>query len=391
MDATPMQLLEALANDPVVREDPYPLYRNARAMGEVLSLGNGFFVASGYRAAETVLRSPKFQKVPPDGATRRRSVFDPDYPTSMLFLDPPEHSRLRRAVAGYFVPSQVSAMLTAIGDCAKDLVGSLVAKGGGDFVEEVSAKLPIRVISSMLGVPSKEGEALRASVAIVARSLDLGSEFDPVSSSELAVAGAELLGYFSDLIAQDSSGATMLARMQHGSDPLSAKESAVMALLLFMAGFETTANLISSMIFMISTDDGIAAQVNAREADIPALVEEFLRLEAPVQLDGRVAGGDLDLAGVRVPRGSFVMTLIGAANRDAEIFANPDQFLPSRRDATVLSFGAGIHHCLGAALARAEARAVLSCVRELGRPRLVSARRKPSLTLRGFESLVVEV
>ncbi len=390
MNTTPIQLLESLANDAAVREDPYPIYRIAQKMGEVLSLGEGFYIATSYRATDALLRSPKFLKNPPGASSRRRSVFNPDYPSSMLFLDPPDHTRLRRSVSRFFLPSAISRISGSISDTATDLIAGLVAQGGGDVVELVSVKLPIAVISSMLGVSAQEGEALRDSVAVVARSLDLGTQFNQAGSSELAQAGTRLLAYFSDLIANDSQGATMLTQLQEGDDPLTAPEAAVMAVLLFMAGFETTSNLISSMVFTLCEDDEVAKMAMAEEVDLGAMVEEFLRLESPVQLDGRIAGTDAELGGILIPAGSFVMTLIGAANRDGEVFADPDVFSPSRSQAPILSFGAGIHHCLGSNLARTETKALLAALIAAQMPKLVAAKRKPSLTLRGFESLVVE-
>ena len=390
MNTTPIELLESLANDAGVRDNPYPSYRFAQAMGEVLSLGEGFFIATSYRATDALLRSPKFLKNPRGASRGRRSVFNPDYPSSMLFLDPPDHTRLRRSVSRFFLPSAIARISGSIGDTATELITALVAQGGGDVVELVSVKLPIVVIASMLGVSACEGEALRDSVSIVARSLDLGTQFDEARTTELAQAGSRLLAYFSDLIANDSQATTMLAQLQGGDDPLSARESAVMAVLLFMAGFETTSNLISSMVFTLCEDDDVAKTAMADEADLGAMVEEFLRLESPVQLDGRIAGVDSELGGVLIPEGSFVMTLIGAANRDAEVFSDPDVFSPARSQAPILSFGAGIHHCLGSNLARTEAKALLGALRAAPRPKLVSAKRKPSLTLRGFESLVVE-
>ena len=390
MEMNPIQLIQKLTTDSGVREDPFAVYATARTLGEVLTLGENFYVVTSYRATDTVLRSPKFQKQAQGQPRRRRSAFNSDYPSSMLFLDPPDHTRLRRSVSRFFVPSQIAALKPKVNEIARDLVDRFVGAGGGDFISEVAVKLPISVISTMLGVPLADSEQLGKKVAVVAASLDIGIQLDEQSQSELIEAGNSLLAYFSDLIEGDRKRSTLVARLLGGDDAISPKESSVMALLLFMAGFETTSNLIGSMAYALCTRPEIAQKTSENSEHVGRVVDEFLRLESPVQLDGRVAGESLDLFGTEIPKSSFVMTLIGGANRDPSVFRDPATFDPHRSGSPILSFGAGIHLCLGALLARTEAAAMLGAISEQPKMRLVTAKRKPSLTLRGFESLVLE-
>ncbi len=387
----PFDLIQSLATDETVRENPYSAYALARSFGEVIRVEDGFYLATSYSAVDQVLRGQAFGKHPIADNNPRRSTFDPSYPLSMLFLDPPEHTRLRRSVVSFFTPSKIQLLEPTISRSTAKLFETLISNGGGDIVEDVAVKLPISVIADMLGVSTDEHEGLREEVAILARSLDIGPGSRDAVKDTLDAAGISLLSFFTDLIENKPAGSTLLSSLLEGPNPLSVKEAAVMAMLLFIAGFETTSNLIGSMVHQLLSDDVLCERVLDPNTNLANVVEEFLRLESPVQLDGRVVHSDVLVAGTELKVGNFVLTLIGGANRDPAVFSNPDQYDFTRSGKSVMSFGAGIHHCVGAALARSEARVFLEHFVKLPRPRLVTAERKPSLTLRGFKKVEIKL
>lgn len=389
MTTNPVELINALASDETVRADPFSLYRNAASMGEIVDIYPKFSLATSYDAVNFVLRSPQFGKRPTDGSVGRRSIFNEKYPPSMLFSDPPDHTRLRRSVARLFTPSKIDEMIPQIEALTETLFSRFVANGGGDFVTEVALEIPISVISLLLGVNSSDRPSLAKEVAIVAASLDLSTQFTG-DENRVIEAGNTLLEYFEALVRSKDGQGAVLASLLEGDEPLDVYEASVMALLLFMAGFETTANLLSSIIYSMGIDQDVRSVVGSAP-DLRHCVEEFLRLDSPVQIDGRLCQNTVEYGGRKIEVGTFVLTLIGGANRDPRYFAEPDTFRLDRKTSPILTFATGIHHCIGATLARTEGSIFLRHLLDMPRYEIVNAVRKPTLTLRGFQSIEVTI
>ncbi len=387
MTTNPVDLINALASDEAVRADPFSLYRNAASMGEIVDIYPKFSLATSYDSVNFVLRSPQFGKRPTDGSVGRRSIFNEKYPSSMLFSDPPDHTRLRRSVSRLFTPSKIEEMTPQIEAMTESLFGKFIANGGGDFVSDVALEIPISVISLLLGVNSSDRPSLAKEVAIVAASLDLSTQFTG-DQERVIEAGNTLLEYFEALVRSNDSKGAVLASLLEGDDPLNVYEASVMALLLFMAGFETTANLLSSIIYAMGSDEKTRSTVE-RSTDLRQCIEEFLRLESPVQIDGRLCQGPIKYGERDIEEGTFVLTLIGGANRDPRYFEEPDTFSLDRKTSPILTFATGIHHCIGATLARSEGSIFLRHLLDMPPYEITSAIRKPTLTLRGFQSIEV--
>ncbi len=389
MTTNPVELINALASDEQVRADPFSLYRSAASMGDIVDIYPKFSLATSYDAVNFVLRSPQFGKRPTDGSVGRRSIFNEKYPPSMLFSDPPDHTRLRRSVARLFTPSKIEEMIPQIESLTASLFARLIANGGGDFVADVALEIPISVISLLLGVNSDDRPSLAKEVAIVAASLDLSTQFTG-DEGRVVEAGNTLLEYFEALVQSKDQKGAVLSSLLEGDDPLDVYEASVMALLLFMAGFETTANLLSSIIYSMGTEPEVRVSVEEAKA-IRGCVEEFLRLESPVQIDGRLCQSTSEFGDKKIEEGTFVLTLIGGANRDPRYFEEPDSFRLDRKVAPILSFATGIHHCIGATLARSEGAIFLRHLLDMPKYEVVNAIRKPTLTLRGFQSIEVSL
>ena len=385
--------------------DPYPVYDAIRAHGPLVRVHDGFYAAAGYDAADAVLREPRML-VPDRELTSLYGTADGPAATedlvlgsSMLRSNPPDHARMRRLAAGVFTPRRVEAMRAAIVDQATTLTRYLdhLGKRGEvfDFVTEFAYPLPIRVICALLGVPAQDQHWFREQAGALTALLEPAMSL--VDFGEAGRARRRLDLYFTDLVARrrteprdDLVTALTLAHDADGST-LSAPELLANLSLLLVAGFETTTNLLSSALAILLERPELAAALRANPGLAPSFVEEVLRFDAPVQLTERWCREEVRVGGTRVERYGRVLVLLGAANRDPARFAHPGAFDPARDPNHPLSFGAGGHYCLGAALARMEAQVALPMLVGM-LPRLALAGpplRRPRLTLRGYGELPV--
>lgn len=383
---------------PRAKANPYPLYEEIRPRGFVRS-GLGACATVSYATAERILRDRRFSSSP----VHQRGYRPPPYPEgdpraelpdSMLFMDPPDHTRLRRLVSSAFTPRAIADLEPHI----RDITGRLLERAdaaGFDLIEALAFPLPIAVICRLLGVPAEDQARFRAWGHDVAATLE--PQTRRAAESDRRTAELALTAYLQDLVAKrradpDDSLLSALIAAEEEGDRLTSAELVSTALLLLVAGFETTVNLIGN---------GTVALLGEREqwqrlCEDPGLirgaVEELLRYDSPVQMTSRIATEDLDVDGVGVRKGTPVIVAIGGANRDPGVFDQPGRLMIDRQNApSHLSFSLGIHHCLGAALARLEARVALE---ELTRcyPGLEPAGppvRRPLLVLRGFEHVPV--
>jgi cytochrome P450 len=378
--------------------DPYPIYDQIRAHGPLVRVEERFYLASGYATADGVLREARM--LVPDRELARLQGGDEDVMgASMLHSNPPEHTRMRRLAAGAFTPRRIEAMREAVTEQATTLVRYLahLGKRGDvvDFISEFAYPLPIRVICALLGVPSGDQHWFREQATALTATLEPTA---PTSELDEALQARSRLGlYFSDLVtsrrelpADDLVTALTQAHDADGST-LARDELIANLVLLLVAGFETTTNLLGNGLAVLLERPDIAAWLRAKPARAVAFVEEVLRHDAPVQLTARWCKQEVAVGRQRIEPYSQVLVLLGAANRDPARYRHPEVFDPSRDPIAPLSFGAGGHYCLGAALARMEAQIAFPLLLT-ALPRLALAGpplRRPRLTLRGYLEIPV--
>ncbi|MFD3399126.1 cytochrome P450 [Kribbella sp. NPDC058693] len=374
-----MNLIESLLS-PAGRTDPFPLYAEAHRLGPVLPITDTVFVIVGYAAVNEVLRNPGFgirtdPSSQPALELMRRSI---------LRSNPPEHGRMRSLISQVFTPRRVAALQPAIENAVDDLLGSLPAEV--DFMDRFAFQLPVTVICELLGVPASERDRFRP----LASDLTAALELTDASDESADAAARELGGYFVRLIRDPAPGSlvgALVAARDAGDGRLSDEELLANLILLLVAGFETTTDLLGNGLAILIGQPHLAS-------DPAAFVEEVLRYDSPVQVTTRVARTDgLSAAGVSMPAGSDLILLLGAANRDPARFPEPDRFDPSRADNKPLSFGAGAHICLGNSLARLEAKVAFA--RLVDRFPTIApagpATRRDRLVLRGYRTLPVRL
>jgi cytochrome P450 len=298
-------------------------------------------------------------------------------------------------VSGAFTPKAIAGLDPWIREATGRLLTSVDAAAGFDLIDALAFPLPIAVICHLLGVPAQDQASFRAwGHAVVAG-------FDPQTSlaarNQARAAELALTSYLRDLVAKrradpDESLLSALVAIEEDGDRLSSAELVSTALLLLVAGFETTVNLLGNGTVALLGEPEHWQRLREDPALVPAAIEELLRYDNPVQVTSRTATEEVDLDGTAMPKGAEVIVAIGGANRDPGVFDQPDRLMIDRPNASRhLSFSLGIHHCLGAALARIEGRIA---VEELTRryPRLEMARppvRQPLLVLRGFDAVPV--
>ena len=395
-DATLIKVL----TDPECIPDPYPLYNELRDHAPIFQTSvTGTWVVNRYEDAKAMLRDPRCgsgatlednDRTAIDGSARRARTGT----QSMLFLNPPDHTRVRGLVARSFTPRRVEQLRPEVEAMCDGLLDDL--GGEGDFVDKVAFPLPANVISALVGVPEADREYLRPLIG------DLGVGVEPTASDEeIAIAdkaGEEITAYVIDLIAkrradpQDDLLSGMI-QAKDGEDKLTEEEIIVNTLLIYAAGFETTTHLLGNTVRQLVAHPDQHQLLRDDRSLIPQAIEEVLRFDPPVQMDGRYVFEDIEIGGVTIPAGSGTMTLIGAVNRDPDLVDDPDRFDITRTDTQVLSFGSGIHYCLGASLARLEGQVLLERMLDrydtweiVGAP---SWRRR--FTLRGVEHMHVRL
>jgi pimeloyl-[acyl-carrier protein] synthase len=397
-----------VAMEPEHRANPYPLYAAARANAPLYDTGFGLWLAFTHDAASTALRTPTASSDETRGRLYAEWIVENQATKAfgglpmLLFLDPPDHTRLRSLVAQAFTPRRADHMRTRARIIARELIDTIKADHApGDAVDLVSrfaAPLPVTVICELLGVPAADHATFGEWSTHLARSVDPGILRTPEDNANLEAAGASFIEYFGGLIDDrrkspgDDLMSALITAADH-DDRLSHDELVGTGMLLLIAGHETTVNLISNSIAAICSHPDQHQLIRQRGIDRTA-IDELLRFDSPVQMAQRVAIEPITLGDQTVPALDTIVTLLGAANRDPTVFPDPDQLDLTRKPAKPhLSFGGGIHHCLGAALARVEGEEALS---ELFTqfPSLTltdEAKRRNNFTLRGFSSLPATV
>jgi cytochrome P450 len=392
--------------DPANRADPYRLCAQFRDGGALQLPEANLAVFLRYRDCDEVLRHPSSssdnvnstvakQQAAAGTAPRRQG------PPGFLFLDPPDHTRLRKLVSKAFAPKVVNALQSDIRSLVDGLLDRMAEKGRFEVVEDFAYPLPVAVICRLLGVPLDDEAQFSHTSALLAQALDPFSTITGVPAdvaNERQQAGVWLREYFHSLIDQRRSrpGDDLLSALiavEESGDQLTEEEIVSTCNLLLIAGHETTVNLIGNAMLAMLRNPSHWTDLAADPDRAPAIVEETLRYDPPVQLAGRIALADMVIGGVEVPAGDVMMLLLAAAQRDPAEYEHPDVFDPDRKSVRHLGFGRGAHYCLGAPLARLEAGVALSAVTaRFPRARLDSEPSyKTNVTLRGLSQLTVAV
>ena len=367
--------------------DPYPLWQSLLDGGPVVAPDGSFALLSRHADCDAVLRS---HQVSSDrGNSTRWQAVEATLSAedrerlrrgrTFLFMDPPDHTRLRRLVSKAFTPRVVERLGPLAESLTTELLDAAAARGRLELVEDLAYPLPVTVISRMLGVPPQDHVRFAGWSEVLARSLDdTLSAADPAAVAERRRAVDDFRTYFGELAEQrrrapqDDLLSALVAAEDDG-DRLSHDELMSTAMLLLIAGHETTVNLIGNGALVLLRDEEVRAGVAADPAYAAGVVEEVLRLDPPVQMTMRIPLEDRDLPGGRVSAGGTVVLLLGAAGRDPQQHADPLRLDPARTSGH-LAFSAGPHFCLGAALARLEARVALTALaRRLDNPGWVNS------------------
>jgi cytochrome P450 len=383
--------------------NPYPHYARLRAADPMHLTSFGSFVASRHAEASLVLRDKRFGK---DFVERTVRRYGPDIMKEPIFRsmshwmlqqDPPDHTRLRGLVVKAFTARRVEDMRPRIQQIVDETLDRIVPQGKMDLIEDYAFRLPVTIICDMLGIPEEHREAFYAG------SRDGGRILDPVPLSPAEIKqgnanNAMAQMYFQQLfeLRRKQPGddlTTQLVQAEEDGRKLSNEELTANIILLFGAGHETTVNLIGNGLLALYRNPDQLALLKADPGLITNAIEEFLRYDSSVQLTGRVTLEDIeDLGGRKIPKGETVLCLLGSANHDPAVYPDhPERLDIVRPNVKPLSFGGGIHFCLGAQLARIEAEiAISTLLRRLPDLRLDDAENpewRPTFVLRGLKRL----
>lgn len=403
--AEPQVLFLELLN-PSNRADPYPVYKKIRGRGPIQLPDTNITVFSSYHDCDEALRHPSSSSDRLKSTIAQRLLASgrwprPIGPPGFLFLDPPDHTRLRKLVSKAFVPKVVNALQPDITELVDGLLDRIAERGRFDVVSDLAYPLPVAVICRLLGVPLEEEAKFSHASALLAQALDPFFAFTGGAAEgieERIRAARWLRDYLHGLIDQRRShpGDDLMSRMiavEESGDQLTEEEIVSTCSLLLIAGHETTVNLIANAILAMLRHPSQWAALGAAADRAPAVIEETLRYDPPVQLVGRNALDDMTIGDTQVVKGDTMVLLLAAAQHDPAEFERPETFDPDRKAFRHLSFGRGLHYCLGAPLARLEAAVALSAVtarfpdaRLDGEPAY-----KPNVTLRGLSTLAVAV
>ena len=396
--------------DPTFLANPYPVFSHMRAVAPVWQGPMNRWFLTSYEDTSLLLRDRRFGRGydNPDALMRRFGPTAMDEPAvvelshMMLMRDPPDHTRLRALVTQAFTARRIEALRRQIQAMTDQLLDQVMDAHRDarrmDAIRDLAFPLPVLVICELMGIPEADRPYFVAQSSSGAALLNPA----PPTRAELdaANAGTQRSGaYFEALFAQRRKAPqddliTQLVQAGEAGDRLSTAELRANVNLLFAAGHETTVNLIGNGILALLRHPDQWAALRDDPGLIPNAIEEILRYESPVQAVGRTVSEPLELGGVALAENDIVVSLVGAANRDPAVFEAPDVFDITRKDLKPLSFGGGIHFCLGAQLARIEAAVVFATlVRRLPSLRLAQPQQpkwRTSFILRGLTELPVE-
>ncbi|MFD0904510.1 cytochrome P450 family protein [Actinomadura sediminis] len=329
----------------------------------VLRSGDTGWLVTGFEAARQALTDPRLEPRTATVGNRRNMPEDLrlGMNSHMLNVGPPDHTRLRRLVSAAFTRRRMERMRPRVESLTAELLDALEDAAEADLIGALALPLPIRVLIELFGIPEEDAADFHGwTEVLTAGALPL---------DRLDEAATQMLGYIRSLLerkrrAPQADLLSALVAVHDGEDRLTAHELTSMVFLLLTAGHETTVNLIGNGLLALLSDPERLAAVRADPGLLPGTVEETLRYESPVQIALRYSTEPVELGGVAIPEGATVLVSLLAANRDPERFARPDEMIPSRTDNPQLGFGYGVHHCIGAPLARIEGTTAIGAVLE---------------------------
>ena len=390
--------------DPAFVRDPYPAYAMLRARAPVWKSPMGVWVLTRYDDIARLLKDQRFvhdfdgniSDPRNRGALREEPVYK-QLGRSMLLRDPPDHTRLRGLVAKAFTARRVEEMRPQIEKIVDGLLDALASRGKMDVIEDFSHKLPVIVICDMLGIPEEDREQFLSGYRVSGRAIDP----TPMTKAELDQVNANILAgraYFAKLFERrrkepgDDLTSALLQVQDEKDGRLSEDELFANISLLFAAGHETTSNLIGNGLLALHRNPDQWDKLVADPSLAASAVEELLRYDSSVQLTSRKASVDVEIGGQQIKRGDEVICLLGAGNRDPEAYENAEKLDITRKNVRPLSFGGGIHTCLGAQLARLEGeiafRALATRLPNMRLADMDNPQWKPTITLRRLEHLM---
>jgi cytochrome P450 len=385
------------AMSPEFRENPYPYYERFRGTRPLLQVAETIWFAMGHAEVTALLRHPRVSTDESQATSEKAKSSPAAKSHSMLFLDPPEHTRLRNLVARAFTPRRIEALRATTETIAAELVDGLAARGGeAELIEAFAYPLPVRVICALLGVPPADEAIFTEWSRAIARGLDPSILRSPELDARIEQARQELRVYLGDLLAErrkvpGDDLLSALAAVDVDGDRISSAEVLALAVLLLVAGHETTVNLIGNGMLALLRAPEQLARLRREPALIGPAIDELLRFDGPVQITQRVVLEDMEVSGCPVKAGDEILLILGAANRDPAVFASPDTLDVTRDARRHVAFGGGIHHCLGAVLARMEGQIAFQALLDrFARIELAGTPlRRPTFTLRGLETLPI--
>jgi cytochrome P450 len=382
---------------PEVRADPWPFYARLREADPVHRRPDGDWILTRYADCQGVLADPRcssnpaHESRPSEGSPARQAGSN-----LLLFLDPPDHTRLRRLVSKAFTPRRVEELRPRIAELVDALLDEVDGEPTFNLLEALAFPLPVIVICELMGVPAEDRDSLKEWSTAASRLLDPDVEGETLELGLLA--GMGLAGYFDALFEerrrqpQDDLVSGLVAAEEEG-DRLSADELRAITVLLFIAGHETTMNLIGNGTYALLQHPDQLALVRDDLEMARSAIEELLRYDGPVHVTARVPTEDIDIGGTPIAAGDRMVVALGAANRDPAQYPDPDRLDVTREDNRHLTFSHGIHFCLGASLARVEGQVAIP--RLLQRFPDLALAAEPSyrehLVLRGLTELQVAI
>jgi cytochrome P450 len=392
-------------DDPAFIANPYPVYADLRARGPVhYDEGTDHWLITRHADVNALLRDRRFGRTYLHLATHEAMGHDPP-PTSLdpfwnvinhgiLDMEPPDHTRVRRLVAKAFGPRMVASMRAPIQRLMRGLIEGVRGAGEFDLIATIAEPLPVAVIAELLGVPDVERHLLRPWSADICRMYELHpSQDDQAAAVRASVEFGDYLRTLSRERRANPTGDLIseLALVVDEGDRLTEDELVGTCVLLLNAGHEATVNVTGNGWWALFRDPSALARLRAESELVPLAIEELMRWDTPLQLFERWVLEDVEVHGVEIPRGAELGLLFGSANRDPEAFDEPDRLRLDRAPNPHLTFGAGIHFCLGAPLARLELETSFGMLlREL--PDMDLAHEpawKPNYIIRGLQELLV--
>lgn len=353
-------------SSPVFYADPYPLYEKLRAQGDLLPLTAGLSLTTSHALINALLCDRRMGRGYLHGVRQRYGEARAEAPVFTLFSrmmlmdNPPRHTRTRTLLMRAFNARQIGELRDWIQDICAELIDRFIEDGHADLMQQFALPLPVRVICRLLDLPFDDALLFAAAVDPLVRSMELA----PMNDTDLAAANAATLrlqAYFADVLAErrQRPGKDLISLLLTADDEgeqLDDEELIANLILLFIAGHETTANMLGNTLIALHRHPQQWCQLLAQPEAVPAAVTECLRFDASVQLGVRVALEDVEILGHALPAGHIVYMLLGAANRDPAVFTAPNTLNINRQgdESRIQSFGGGVHYCLGARLARME-------------------------------------